>query len=109
MDPAALLEKHNPLLVILPNTADRKRPGSWWTGVGRGDYHPCSVEVFLSLVAQSDRPRPFSWDVMEGWLKNIANPSAWEIFYFLNPKPVPPPNRFDMALLRERALELELG
>jgi hypothetical protein len=109
MDHRALLEKHNPLLVILPNSAERKRPGSWWKGRGRGDYHPCSAELFLSLAAQSDSPLPFSWDVLKGWLKAVANPASWEIFYFLRRRPTPPPVRRDPALLQARAEQFELG
>jgi hypothetical protein len=109
MEAKALLEKHNPLLVILPNHPGRKRPGAWWKGKGRGDYHPVSAEVFLSLVAQSDKPRPFSWDVLKGWLKTLVNPLSWEIFYSLHPHKTLPPLRRDLALLRARALEFELG
>ena len=62
-----LLLKYNPLLVILPyvrpenteNYEALRRPGALWRGDGRGDYHPCSAEFFLSLVAASPKRR--SW------------------------------------------------
>lgn len=109
VEPNLLLEKHNPLLVLLPNKPGRKRPGAWWKGKGRGDYHPCSVEVFLSLVAQFDNPRPLSSDVLKSWLQTLANPRSWEILYFLRRTPTPAPTRRDPALLRDRALEIEYG
>lgn len=50
LDGAALLEKHNPILVLFPHEPDkRSRPGTWHPGEpGWGDYHPCNVEFFLA-------------------------------------------------------------
>jgi hypothetical protein len=46
---AALLAKYSPVLVLLPEDPAKRRPGKYWQGdEGRGDYHPCSVELFLS-------------------------------------------------------------
>ncbi len=65
MDPLALLEKHNPVLVIFPDDLSRQRPGSLFeSGEGRGDYHPCPAEFFLSLVTWRPRPKP--------WLEDLA-------------------------------------
>ena len=52
LDGAALLEKHNPILVLFPQEPDqRRRPGAWRPGrAGWGDYHPCSAEFFLNRV-----------------------------------------------------------
>ena len=46
-----LLERFNPRLVLLPRGQTRNRPGSKWTGKGRGDFYPCTAEFFLSKVA----------------------------------------------------------
>jgi hypothetical protein len=48
-----LLERYNPILLLLPNdpALNPRRPGSWWRGGGRGDYHPCSAEFFISKLA----------------------------------------------------------
>lgn len=55
----ALLEKHNPLLALRPNSSELNRPGAVWGGTrGRGDYHPCSAEFFLRYAVQYDRLRP---------------------------------------------------
>ena len=51
MDDRGLLEKHNPILIMLPEDSRRARPGALFPlGKARGDYHPCSAELFLSLV-----------------------------------------------------------
>jgi hypothetical protein len=57
MDPAALLEKHNPLLVMLPEDRTRKRPGAVFEGRGRGDYHPCHADFFLSDLIWRAKPK----------------------------------------------------
>src|SRR5687767_12538320 len=48
---AALLARHNPVLVIFPQDPARQRPGKGVLGRpgdrGFGDYHPISVEAFL--------------------------------------------------------------
>lgn len=48
---AALLRRHNPVLVIFPQDPARQRPGAGVLGSpgkrGFGDYHPISVESFL--------------------------------------------------------------
>jgi len=60
MDDKALLEKHNPILILLPEDGNRARPGALFAGnKGRGDYHPCSSELFLSLVIW--RPVKKAW------------------------------------------------
>jgi hypothetical protein len=62
-----LLRRYNPLLVILPRDPERHRPGSGWSEEvfqPRGDYHPCTAHLFLSLVAHRPAPkpwRPFFW------------------------------------------------
>jgi hypothetical protein len=49
---AALLHKYNPTLVMFPQNRRRERPGRYSQGEnGRGDYHPCSAEFFLSQVS----------------------------------------------------------
>jgi hypothetical protein len=63
VEPDELLQKYNPLLVLLPQDPARHRPWSRWyekIDQPRGDYHPCSAEFFLSFVLQRDRPR--HWD-----------------------------------------------
>ncbi|MBM3139391.1 MAG: hypothetical protein FJZ92_04030 [Chloroflexi bacterium] len=77
MDGAALLERHNPVLVIFPQEFEgRRRPGSWRPGPrGWGDYHPCSVEFFLARVEQRDHPR--AWSFRPRSLLNSILPSAW--------------------------------
>jgi hypothetical protein len=59
MNARDLLEKHNPILVILPEDTTRNRPGAVIAGRGRGDYHPCTAELFLSLVVWRERPKPW--------------------------------------------------
>jgi len=54
-----LLERHNPVLIILPEDTSRNRPGAVTRGRGRGDYHPCSAELLLSLVIWRARPKPW--------------------------------------------------
>jgi hypothetical protein len=54
-----LLGKHNPVLILLPNDTSRKRPGALWKGTGRGDYHPCSAEFFLSQLKMHRKRRPW--------------------------------------------------
>ena len=68
MDGQALLEKHNPVLVLFPQEPkeypQRKRPGAWRPGkLGWGDYHPCSVEFFLHRVKQRDEPKPWTFTI----------------------------------------------
>ena len=46
-----LLERYNPILVLHPRDTSLKRPGSWLGGKGRGDYHPCTAEFFISRAA----------------------------------------------------------
>jgi hypothetical protein len=74
--PNALLERFNPILVMLPQDFKRKRPRcTLWSrllGGGkelRGDFHPCKAEFFLSYVRMRRRPQPwipipFVWLVM---------------------------------------------
>ena len=70
MDQKELLEEHNPLLVILPQDFARPRPWRRWlwqpAKVRRGDFHPCSAELFLSHVSISEEGRkpetPWNWD-----------------------------------------------
>ena len=61
LDGAALLEKHNPILLLYPQEPKlRSRPGARFPGRhGWGDYHPCSVEFFLARIHQRDRPPPY--------------------------------------------------
>jgi hypothetical protein len=63
IDGPALLQKHNPILVIFPHEPDRReRPGAPDpAGRGWGDYHPCSAEFLLALVEQRDQPRPYDF------------------------------------------------
>ena len=86
MDSQALLEKHNPLLVIFPQEHEgRVRPGSNDPGPrGWGDYHPCSAEFFLAHALLRHKPgrwefskmlRP--WGVLWGsW--TATNPDGFE-------------------------------
>jgi hypothetical protein len=59
MEARELLEKYNPVLIIFPQDPELNRPGAVTRGRGRGDYHPCSVELFLSLVVWRERAK--SW------------------------------------------------
>ena len=59
MSARELLERHNPVLIILPEDTSRNRPGAVTRGRGRGDYHPCSAELLLSLVIWRARPKPW--------------------------------------------------
>lgn len=75
----ALLEQYNPVLVMFPESdLATRRPGAWWKWpTRRGDYYPCPVEVFLSLIVQRDRPRPwklFHWNPDAPWLLFKAPP-----------------------------------
>ena len=63
-DKQGLLEKHNPILILLPRDPSRKRPGALWQGDGRGDYHPCSAGFFLSQVKLHRQRR--SWQPLKG-------------------------------------------
>lgn len=61
-----LLNKHNPVLVLFPQSPQeypaRKRPGAWLPGrLGWSDYHPCNVEFFLARVTQRDEPKPWTF------------------------------------------------
>jgi hypothetical protein len=63
-DPGAreLLEKYNPVLVMLPQDFSRRRPREEWWALRdqlRGDFHPCSAEFFLSHVIVRPRARPW--------------------------------------------------
>src|SRR5574341_1403148 len=63
LTPAQLLERHNPILIMLPQDLSRHRPWIPWRArrdIRCGDYHPCSAEFFLSyaLVRQAG-PRPW--------------------------------------------------
>lgn len=68
---AALLERHNPILVLFPQEPTlRSRPGARLPGRhGWGDYHPCSAEFFLARVHQRDHPPPYD-------LRNLF-PRSW--------------------------------
>ena len=57
MNNQALIVKHNPILIMLPENTKLKRPGAIKRGCGRGDYHPCSAELFLSLVIWRAKPK----------------------------------------------------
>jgi len=85
MDPNALLERFNPILVMLPQDFSRLRPRCtlWsrlWGGGKkvRGDFHPCSAKFFLSHVRTRRRPQPwipipFVWVVMAAcWIFPIS-------------------------------------
>jgi hypothetical protein len=76
VEPAELLQKYNPILVLLPQDTSRHRPWSRWyqkVDEPRGDYHPCEPEFFLSYVFQRPRPR------------------RWSLVHFLRPQPLPQP------------------
>jgi hypothetical protein len=63
VDAEDLLKKYNPLLVLLPQDTSLHRPGSRWSedySGDRGDYHPCSVELFLDLVTHRPLPKPWN-------------------------------------------------
>ena len=77
MDPEALLQKYNPLLVLLPQDTHRHRPWSRWyekVDEPRGDYHPCEPEFFLSFVAQ--RPRPRRWNPLKFITPALPQPTG---------------------------------
>ena len=68
MTTQALLLKHNPVLVLFPQSphdlSSRKRPGAWRPGrLGWGDYHPCTAEFFLARVTQRDQPKPWTFTI----------------------------------------------
>jgi hypothetical protein len=70
----ALLNKHNPHVVIFPrpdkNNPDLARPYEAAHGRDRGDYHPHKVDLFLKLLEQHDSVRQFN-------LTNIFRPATW--------------------------------
>ena len=70
----ALLNKHNPHVVILPRpdgaNPNLSRPYEAAHGRPRGDYHPHRVEIALSLMERFDAVRPF--DVMK-----VFRPDTW--------------------------------
>jgi len=63
IDGPALLQQHNPILVLFPHEPDkRERPGAREAERrGWGDYHPCSAEFLLARVQQRDQPRPYDF------------------------------------------------
>jgi hypothetical protein len=75
VDARALLEKHNPVLIILPNTADKKRPGAWLASGRRGDYHPMAAKPFLAHCARLDERR---WQWIPGFLRPKQQPAGLE-------------------------------
>lgn len=91
MTPEELLEKHNPVLVLFPQSPHeypaRKHPGAWRPGkLGWSDYHPCNVEFFLARVTQRDEPKPWTFT-----------------FRSLIPRYFSPPPRTGLTTLREKA------
>lgn len=60
LDKKFLLQRYNPLLVLLPQDATLDRPGGSEVK-RRGDYHPIDVKLFLERVIQRDQPRPLFW------------------------------------------------
>ena len=106
VDCEALLRKHNPRLVILPMPVDddRGRPHGRERGKGRGDYHPCTAELFLRLVTRYDKRRPFQWSELKPW--------TWPTWRLSCNKKLPPaiePKLNDLEPLRKLVAELELG
>lgn len=74
-DGQELLERHNPVLVVFPQQHEgRRRPGAHRPGrLGWGDYHPCSVEFFLGLVALREQPRPWQFSkLIRPWLALVG-------------------------------------
>jgi hypothetical protein len=70
----ALLNKHNPHVVILPRpdaaNPNLSRPYEAAHGRPRGDYHPHRVELALALLVRYDSIRPFD-------VTNIIRPDTW--------------------------------
>ena len=59
--PEELLRRHNPLLVIFPDSPGRARPGSAGPGAyGWGDYQPCAVEFFLENATYRRSPQSYN-------------------------------------------------
>ncbi len=88
IDGSALLQRHNPILVLYPQESARERPGARRPGArGWGDYHPCSAEFFLDRVHQRDGPRPYDIRGLLG--------QSWR-----------PLTRTSLARLRERLMSL---
>jgi len=118
IDCEALLRKHNPRLVILPMPVDddRGRPHGPRRGKGRGDYHPCSAELFLRLVTRYDKRRPFEWSALKPWTWPALRIWKWPVFQpwtwsYLKGR-LPPaiePALSDLEPLRKLVGELEPG
>ena len=118
VDCEALLRKHNPRLVILPMPVDddRGRPHGRERGKGRGDYHPCTAELFLRLVTRYDKRRPFEWSALKPWTWPALRVWKWPVFQpwtwsYLKGR-LPPaiePAMSDLEPLRKLVGELEPG
>jgi hypothetical protein len=66
-----LLEQYNPALLIFPHDTTQTRPGALRLAKGTrtwGDYHPCSVDFYLSLIHLDVVPPPFDlFGFFKGW------------------------------------------
>jgi hypothetical protein len=75
VDARSLLEKHNPVLILLPNSAGKKRPGAWLASGRRGDYHPMAAKPFLAHCARLDKRQ---WHLLPGFLRPKLQPAGLE-------------------------------
>lgn len=77
-DARALLDRHNPLLVTLPERPDTLHPPSKMITLGRprGDYHPISAQLFIAHATLQAGPmaRAAGWR----WLARLSGlPLGW--------------------------------
>ncbi len=115
----ALLNKHNPLLVILSrpdrNHPDLARPYEAAHGRNRGDYHPHKVDLFLRFVERYETVRPFKisnvlqpatwpWPRIQKWPK-----FPWNWFTQPLPPPIPPDEQASSTELRELVAATPIG